>query len=126
MIMPVSIAMFAIHLGGGEVVLIIAVILIISGAKRIPNIMLDLRKGISHFREACDDVAHDAGRSLGGIYGKPAAQGLTPDNRTAELYDPAVFHKQDPPRRAKLRRWFLGWFRKLQTIWHRIVSWITS
>jgi hypothetical protein len=34
--------------------------------------------------------AEGAGKSLGGIYGKPAAEALTPANQTAELYDAAT------------------------------------
>ena len=43
--------------------------------------------------------ASDAGRSVGGIYGKAAAQALTPDNQVAELYDPAVLGKEQSRRR---------------------------
>jgi Sec-independent protein translocase protein TatA len=126
MTMPVSIAIFETFLDRGEIVLIIAVILILFAGRQIPKFIRGFRKGISQFGEACDDVAHDAGRSLGGIYGKPAAQALTPDNQTAEFYDPAVFHTHKEPRRAKLRRWFLRWFRKLETIWRGFFDWIKS
>jgi len=77
--------------GGWEVVLILAVILILLGAKRLPEIGKGLGAGLLHFRKEIDSQAYDAGKSLGGIYGKPAAEALTPDNQTAELYDPAVF-----------------------------------
>src|SRR5947209_7835466 len=81
-----------------EWILILVLVLILFGAKRFPHIRRRFGKGVSQFRKSVggltkelDQEAQDAGESVGGIYGKPAAQALTPDNRTAELYDPAVF-----------------------------------
>ena len=59
---------------GGEVILILALILILYGAQKLPGLTQRL-----------DQRAQDAGRTLGGIYGKRAAQALTPDNQTGEL-----------------------------------------
>jgi hypothetical protein len=88
--------MFAVfNLGGGEVVLIITLVLILFGAKNLPDI--SRRFGVNR-------KAHEAGESLGGIFGKPAAQALRPDNRTAELYDPGVFRKQSAKRNRIVRR----------------------
>jgi len=41
-----------------------------------------------------DQAGFDAGQNTGGTYGSPAAEALTPDNQTAELYDPAVFKEE--------------------------------
>jgi len=71
------------NLGGGEVILILALILILYGANYLPG----LTKWI-------DQSAQDTGRTFGGIYGSPAAQALTPENQTGELYDPAAFHRR--------------------------------
>jgi sec-independent protein translocase protein TatA len=118
-----SSALFALFsLGGGEVILVLALILILRGAKRFPDIKRGLGEGLSEFRKhlamfpkELDQEAHGAGESLGGIYGKPAAQALTPDNQTAELYDPAVF--QSPPAGKHTR--FRGLIRLCRLIWHR-------
>ena len=77
-------------IGGWEIVLILAVVLILLGAKKLPDLSRGLHRGIFQFQKALDDQAHEAGKSIGGIYSKPAAEALTPDNQTAELYDPAV------------------------------------
>ncbi len=76
--------------------------LILFGAKKLPDLIRGLRQGISDFCKACKDVrdeldqgAFDAGKSLGGIHGKPTAEALTSDNQTAELYDPAVFRNRE-------------------------------
>jgi len=96
--------MLAAILGGWEVALILAVILILSGAKRLPREL--------------DSQAHDAGESLGGIYGKPAAEGLTSDNQTAELYDPAVFHDSGRSGRGRKLSCFRKWFRFWRLLCH--------
>jgi len=100
------------NLGGGEIILVLAVVLILFGAKKLPELARGLGGGISQFRNATrdvvnavDDEASDAGRSVGGIYGKPAAQALTPDNQVAEFYDPATFeHEAESRRDSKANR----------------------
>jgi Sec-independent protein translocase protein TatA len=84
-------------LAGGEILLILALGLVLFGAKHLPGIGTGLRSGFKEFRkqtgtllEDIDAEATEAGRSAGGIFGKPAAEALTPDNRVAELYDPAA------------------------------------
>jgi len=111
-------AMFAL-LAGWELVLILGVILVLLGAKRLPWIARGFGKGLSQFRKEFDEQAHQAGESLGGIYGKPAAEALTPDNQTAELYDPAVFHNREGTGRGK-RRW-----RFWRMLWHTILKCLT-
>jgi len=68
----------------------------------------ELMKAFRNILKGFDQGANDAGRSLGGIYGKPAAQALTPDNQVAELYEPAVL--QEKPRffRRGAKRAFLA------------------
>jgi sec-independent protein translocase protein TatA len=102
-------------LGGWEIVLILGFVLILFGARRLPGLGRGLRLGIREFRRATrevtdeiDEAASEAGRSVGGIYGKPAAEALTPDNRVAELYDPAELRD-----RAKLPTlWKVTWLLK--------------
>ncbi len=92
------------NLGGGEVILILALILILYGAGKLPGLTREL-----------DKRAQEAGRSLGGIYGKRAAEALTPNNQTAELYDPAAFHRSS-------RKYgpFRNLVRRCDVIWRRI------
>src|SRR2546428_143189 len=115
-----NLSIFADIFGGWEVVLILAVVLILFGAKRLPELARGLGEGFSQFRKDFDQAAHDAGESLGGIYEKPAAKALPPDNQTAELYDPAVLHNEDRTSRAtkRLRYWRRLW----RLIWHSVLK----
>ena len=122
-------SMFAALLGGWEIILILAVVLILFGAKNFPKITggLDDRvfrflKRVGGLSSELDQEARDAGESLGGIYGRPAAQALTPDNQTAELYDPAVFHNQERTNGASKRIWLRCWCRLWRLIWHFVLK----
>ena len=106
-------------LGGGELVLILALVLILF-ARKLPELAKGLGEGISRFRDAFDDAAKDAGRTAGGIYGKRAAQAITPDNQIAELYRPRVFEPKQGWR--KRRRGLLHYLAKL---WSRISALIS-
>ena len=87
------------NLGGGEIVLILALILILFGAKKLPDLAKGLGKGIFEFRRRVDEESAEAGRSLGGIYGKAATEALTPHNQVAELYDPACLRNDSEPQK---------------------------
>ena len=107
--------MLGAFLGGWEIVTILAVVLILFGSKRLPELARGLGKGIFEFRNAVDEVvyefddeARNAGRSLGGIYGKPAAQALTADNQVAEFYD------VPKPESGQRLSWFKRLLRKLR------------
>lgn len=97
-------------LGWPEIVGLLAIILTLYHAKHLPPFIRGLGKGMRHFDEASKEV----GESVAGIYGKEAAEALTPDNQTAELYDPAVFRRKHEP--VKTQTSFLN------RIWRRIVS----
>jgi len=54
--MLVSILLFFGSLGASEVVLILAVLLLFFGAKRIPEIAKGLGRGIREFKDATNDI----------------------------------------------------------------------
>jgi sec-independent protein translocase protein TatA len=107
-------------MGGWEMVLLLALVLILFVARRLPNIAQGLSEGLSQFRKESDRAAHDAGESLGGIYGKPAAEALTPDNQTAELYDPAVLSGEERGRPERTWKRFSQWSRWWPRMWHSV------
>lgn len=51
-------------MGGGEIVLILAVVLIFFGAKKIPELAKGLGKGIKEFKDASQDVKKTFDESL--------------------------------------------------------------
>ncbi|SRR6266478_9142178 len=111
--------------GGGEVILILALLIILYGSKKLPEIARGMGEGISEVCKALwnalragDRRAEDAGKSLGGIYGKPAAEALTPDNQTAELYDPAALRDKDRTGGSRKPTAFLTWSRLWRWIRH--------
>lgn len=55
------------NLGGGEIVLIIFVMLLLFGAKGIPNIAKGLGKGIREFKDAANNIQKDIQNSTSGI-----------------------------------------------------------
>src|SRR6266536_4648440 len=101
--------------GGWEIILILALVLILYGARKLP----ELGRGLGRFKDAIDEEASEAGRSVGGIYGKAAAQALTPDNQVAELYDPAAFQNQTQPHRRG--KGLIKHFRRLWSWMRRFV-----
>ncbi len=97
-----NISILAFFFGGWGVVLILAVVLVLFRGQEIAQLGKGTGPGIYEFRKASGEVlkeidqeAFDAGQSLGGIHGKAAAEALTPDNQTAELYDPAAFKNRE-------------------------------
>lgn len=55
------------NLGGGEVVMIVLVILLLFGGKGIPTIAKTLGKGIREFKDATDGLKKDLRDSTSGI-----------------------------------------------------------
>ena len=55
------------NLGGGEIVLILFVILLLFGAKGIPNIAKTMGKAVREFKDATNGVQRDIMESTGGM-----------------------------------------------------------
>jgi hypothetical protein len=117
-------------IGEAEIFLIVSLTLILARGFVPPGrggskLTRGFRRGLlSAFLDKTDELASDAGRSAGGIYGKAAAQALTPDNKVAELYDPTALHAKPPP--PKPRKGLSGrfakvwsWIRALARRWRR-------
>ena len=99
------------NLGGGEIILVLALPLILFGAKRFCDPWDGLGRGIDEFRSATDKVAGEAGESVGGIYGKRAAEALTIDNQVAEHYDPEALCDNEKSVGFNKASIFLNWSR---------------
>ncbi len=51
-------------LGTGEIILILIVILVLFGGKKIPEMMQGLGKGIREFKKASSDIEEDIKKSI--------------------------------------------------------------
>src|SRR5437762_12046018 len=76
---------------GWELVLILALVLILFGAKKLPEISAGMGNGLFHFRKATEEVTEELLREKesGLVY-----EALRTDNRTAEFVYP---EKWQPP-----------------------------
>lgn len=60
--MNTTLALF--NLGGGEVILIFAVILLLFGARKLPELAKGLGQGIKEFKKATSDVTNEMQRAM--------------------------------------------------------------
>ena len=88
--MNVMLAVFGI--GGWEVILILAVVLILFGAKKLPDLAKGLGTGIKEFKKATREVTDELQNA--GNDTPPPAQKLPPANTTAQNQSPP--HPQPP------------------------------
>ena len=56
--------LFAAMLGGWEIILILAVVLILFGAKKLPELAKGLGQGIKEFKKATNDVTSEINRAM--------------------------------------------------------------
>ena len=74
----------AFGIGGMEVVLILAVILILFGAKKIPELAKGLGSGIKEFKKATKEVTDEINNSTDTATTATPAQKLPPVNTAAQ------------------------------------------
>ncbi|WP_256003578.1 Sec-independent protein translocase subunit TatA/TatB [Pedobacter deserti] len=55
------------NIGGGEMVLIVAAILLLFGGKKLPELARGLGKGIREFKDASDDVKREIHRNINAV-----------------------------------------------------------
>lgn len=92
--MTPTIAMFG--LGGGEIVLILAVVLLLFGAKKLPELARGLGQGIKEFKKASNEVTGEIHRSLEEEPAPAPRTKLPPEGSTPHSSTPDEA-KQQPP-----------------------------
>jgi sec-independent protein translocase protein TatA len=71
--------MFAIfNFGGGEIILILALVLILFGAKKLPELAKGLGQGIKEFKKATSDVSNEIHSAMNEPPPPPAPRRLAP------------------------------------------------
>src|SRR5260370_40234089 len=89
----VMLALF--NLRGGEIILILLLVLILFGSRKLPELGRGLRRGIFEFcegtrqvTEEIDEAGKEAGRRGGENYAESAAHALTRDNHVDGMRTP--------------------------------------
>ena len=75
-------------LGGWEVVLILAVVLILFGAKKLPELAKGLGTGIKEFKKATKDVSDEMHRAMEEDYTPPPSKQINPPEEKAAADSP--------------------------------------
>ena len=86
------------NLGGGEIILILALVLILFGAKKLPELARGLGQGIKEFKKATRDVTDEVSASMNETPAPPSKQ--TPPN--APQPEPQKTVPQSPPPGTKI------------------------
>lgn len=72
--------------GGGQIILILIIVLVLFGAKKIPELAKGLGKGINEFKKATREVSDEINNSDGN--NPPPPKTTPPANTTAQSQTP--------------------------------------
>jgi sec-independent protein translocase protein TatA len=76
-------AMFGLfNMGGGEIILVLALVLILFGAKKLPELAKGLGKGINEFKKATRDVTDEIHSAMDETPTRPSAPRTLPATGT--------------------------------------------
>src|SRR5213595_3386248 len=93
--MNITLGLF--NLGGGEIILILAVVLILFGAKKLPELAKGLGQGIKEFKKATRDVTDEIHNAMDDDSSKPVnypPQKTLPENGSSTA-SPTVPHSPE-------------------------------
>jgi len=88
--------MFAAFLGGWEIVLILAVVLILFGAKKLPELAKGLGSGIKEFKKATREVSDEIHNAMDETSPPPTQKKLPPEGQSQP--EPAVSQPSPTPK----------------------------
>ena len=90
--------MFAAMLGGWEIVLILAVVLILFGAKKLPELAKGLGTGIKEFKKATREVSDEIHNSMEDTPAPPTTQRkLPPEGGQSQSDQPTASQSPTSP-----------------------------
>ncbi|MES2828193.1 MAG: twin-arginine translocase TatA/TatE family subunit [Bacteroidota bacterium] len=76
------------NMGGGEIMLILAVVLLLFGGKKLPELARGLGKGIRDFKDASEGVKREIHRNINSVGIADDIDSVINDNTTANRYHP--------------------------------------
>lgn len=80
------------NLGGGEIILILALVLILFGAKKLPELAKGLGTGIKEFKKATREVTEEVSHAMDETPTPPKRLPPTPPTATPEAVDVQTAH----------------------------------
>jgi len=89
--------MFAAFLGGWEIVLILAVVLILFGAKKLPELAKGLGKGIKEFKNATREVSDEIHNAMDDTSSPSPPRKLPPASEQSQS-EPTVSQSPTSPK----------------------------
>ena len=92
--------MFAGMLGGWEIVLILAVVLILFGAKKLPELAKGLGSGIKEFKKATREVTDEISSAMDEPPKSPPASRLPPPGAQAQIESQPTVSQASPGTKA--------------------------
>jgi sec-independent protein translocase protein TatA len=92
--------LFAGMIGGWELILILAVVLILFGAKKLPELAKGLGQGIKEFKKASTEVTTELSRSMEEDHNPPPPPRKLPPPQNTEAASISAVPK-DPPQAPK-------------------------
>ena len=95
--MNTMIALF--NLGGGEIILILALILILFGAKKLPELAKGLGQGIKEFKKATKEVTEEVSNAMDETPSQPQKR-LPSTTPTPEASHPQTVSQSSPGAQA--------------------------
>ncbi len=87
------------NLGGGEIILILALILILFGARKLPELAKGLGQGIKEFKKATKEVTDEVSNAMDD--NSPAPPRRLPNNASNTPVEPSPTVPQSPPTTPK-------------------------
>jgi sec-independent protein translocase protein TatA len=87
-------------LGGGEIVLVLAVVLLLFGAKKLPELAKGLGQGIREFKKASNEVTDELHRAMDTDHNPPPSapmRKLPPEGTEVRIKDSAEPSKEPSP-----------------------------
>jgi sec-independent protein translocase protein TatA len=94
--MNTALAIF--NLGGGEIILLLALVLILFGAKKIPELAKGLGQGIKEFKKATQDVTDEMHNAIND--NPPAQKRVAPPATVASEPQPTVPQSSTPVQKS--------------------------
>jgi sec-independent protein translocase protein TatA len=92
--------MFAGMLGGWEIILILAVVLILFGAKKLPELAKGLGSGIKEFKKATREVTDEISTAMDETPPPPAPKRLPPSGAQPQVESQPTVSQASPGTKA--------------------------